>query len=87
MTIQMGERLTHTLHTLWPEEWPRLSKKHKQEEIEEETRQQNTSRRRGIFDVESEDAEHFKVISEARAKLVRGVVPSMPGIHKEGCTV
>ena len=62
--------------TIWPEEWPRRSKKPpQQEEIaawdEAKTGFQEARRRRRNFDVPSEDTEYLKVISEARA-TVRG---------------
>ena len=76
--------------TIWPEQWPRLSKKPRPDEIaawdDEQTRLQEVRRKRGNFDVPSEDIEYLKVISEARAKLERYVVPSMPCIPKDDCS-
>ena len=64
----MSERSTHTniqnttkTDTIWPAEWPRVSKKQKQEETgawdEEETRLQDLRQKRGLFDVSSEDTD------------------------------
>ena len=77
--------------TFWTEEWPRLSKKKKkkQEEIaawdEEETRLQEARRKREIFRILSEAEEYLKVISDARAKLEKCMVPSMPCTPKQEC--
>ena len=55
--------------------------KKKQEEIaswdDEKIRLQEARRKRGIFDVSSEDAAYFKVISDSRAKLERCVAAAM----------
>ena len=72
--LHMGERSTHyDFIRSGPKELSRLLKKQKQEEIanwdEEKTSLQHARRRKGIFDVSSEDTEYLKVISEARATL------------------
>ena len=62
--LHMGERSTHKSPKRWPEEWPRLSETHKQEEItawdDAEIRLQEAQRKGGIFDVSSEDTEHLQ---------------------------
>ena len=66
------------LLTIWPEEWPRLSKKQQQHEIavwDEEKDQQAARQKRWFFDVSSEYPEFLEVISEVRRKLEMCVVP------------
>ena len=74
----MNGRPTHVQKTarpdtIWPFEWPTLSKKQKQEVAaagdDEKTRLPEACRKKVIFDVSSQDTQYLKVISEARAKV------------------
>ena len=77
---------TTRLDTIGSEEWHRLLKKQKKEEIatwdEEKTRLQHACRKRGNIDVSSEDTEHLKVISEGRVKLEKCVDP-FDAVHSQ----
>ena len=59
-------RKTTRPDTVWREEWPRLSKKHKRKEIakweEEETRLHGVRRKGALFEISLEDEDFLKVI-------------------------
>ena len=68
--------------TIWPKEWPRLSKKHRLEKIEA-WNEEGT----GLQDahVPSQDTEYLKVVSEARTTMQKCECRSMPCIPKGKC--
>ena len=65
----------------------RLSKKQKETTIvqwaEENAKMQAARRIRGIYEVLTDDKDHFKVIADARLKRETGTAPAMPYIEKK----
>ena len=76
------KQLTSRTDHLWPELWKSMGKhaklKEKQKWSEEKLHLENARKLRGIYFIDTEDAEFKETIKNARKKLETSVTPAMP---------